>query len=102
MSRSEEFEIGNKSEYRVVTRDKDGNALYLTPDVGAPQHTDYDSVSDALDHVGRTGMGWRYDFDSGEFLRRKISHHEISRINEQGLPYAQERYPAGWKRGDSR
>lgn len=101
MSRSEEFHGEREPEYRVYTRNKDGESLYLEPDVDGAQSWDYTTPGEALDHVGRSGMGWQYTSD-GEWKRSRISHHEIVHLNG-GLPVGKpERYPAGWKRGDTR
>ena len=103
MSRNEEFhgQVA-QPEYRVITRDKNGNSLYLEPDVDAPQSFDYPGPREALDHVAKKGMAWRYDFDNGEFKRAKIDHHVIHHLAD-GMPIGSgERYPAGWQRGDVR
>ena len=98
---SRQFE-GREPEYRVYTHDKTGYPLYEIPDTDAPQHTDYVSAKEALDHVGRTGMAHRYDFDNGVFKRAKIDHYVIRQLYK-GQPTGQaERYPAGWKRGEPR
>lgn len=101
MSRSEEFYGEREPEYRVYTKNKNGDSLYLEPNIDGAQSWDYHTPGEALDHVMRTGMGWVYTSD-GEWKRSRISHHNIVRISG-GLPISKaERYPAGWKRGEPR
>jgi hypothetical protein len=105
MSRNEHFEAGSapRDKYVVFTRDKNGDSLYLNPDTDDPQRTEYDTAKEALNHVGRTGMAWRYDHDNGVFKRAKIDHYTVHTQFPDGRLHPQsEHYPAGWQRGDAR